>query len=198
MFSAQRSQRIPPQPRAVTVPGDAVYPPQTASPPFLVSPPFQAGRSPLGPLGCFLRPFAPPLHWHGNTLYKALVSHTPILLALCALAAIAAASPAAAHAILVESTPAVRATVLPGALTIVLRFNSRIDAGRSKIILTAPPPAAPARLAITADALPDRLHANTNLTPGAYTLRWQVLATDGHITRGIVPFTVAPATPAAP
>jgi methionine-rich copper-binding protein CopC len=26
--------------------------------------------------------------------------------------------------------------------------------------------------------------------PGAYTLKWQVLATDGHITRGSVPFIV--------
>lgn len=91
-----------------------------------------------------------------------------------------------------------RATVPPGPLAIVLRFNSRIDAGRSKITLTAPPPAAPARLAITADALPDRLHASATLAPGEHTLRWQVLAIDGHITRGIVPFTVAPATPAAP
>jgi hypothetical protein len=28
------------------------------------------------------------------------------------------------------------------------------------------------------------------LTPGVYVLRWQVLAIDGHITRGDVPFTV--------
>jgi len=28
------------------------------------------------------------------------------------------------------------------------------------------------------------------LAPGKYTLRWQALAVDGHITRGEVPFTV--------
>jgi len=28
------------------------------------------------------------------------------------------------------------------------------------------------------------------LAPGAHVLRWQVLAIDGHITRGDVPFTV--------
>ena len=28
------------------------------------------------------------------------------------------------------------------------------------------------------------------LQPGEYTVRWQVLAVDGHITRGDVPFTV--------
>jgi hypothetical protein len=30
----------------------------------------------------------------------------------------------------------------------------------------------------------------TLTTPGAYVVRWQVLAIDGHITRGDVPFTV--------
>jgi methionine-rich copper-binding protein CopC len=34
------------------------------------------------------------------------------------------------------------------------------------------------------------LEANVTLAPGAYTLHWQVLAVDGHITRGNVPFTV--------
>jgi len=28
------------------------------------------------------------------------------------------------------------------------------------------------------------------LRPGTYRLRWQVLASDGHITRGEIPFTV--------
>jgi methionine-rich copper-binding protein CopC len=30
------------------------------------------------------------------------------------------------------------------------------------------------------------------IQPGSYRLRWQVLALDGHITRGDIPFTVAP------
>jgi methionine-rich copper-binding protein CopC len=30
------------------------------------------------------------------------------------------------------------------------------------------------------------------LGSGAYRLRWQVLAVEGHITRGDIPFTVAP------
>jgi len=37
---------------------------------------------------------------------------------------------------------------------------------------------------------PDILAAHLDLTPGSYVLRWQVLAVDGHITRGDVPFTV--------
>ena len=34
--------------------------------------------------------------------------------------------------------------------------------------------------------------AETDLQPGDYVARWQVLAVDGHITRGDVPFTVTP------
>jgi methionine-rich copper-binding protein CopC len=34
------------------------------------------------------------------------------------------------------------------------------------------------------------LLARADLSPGAYSVRWQVLAVDGHITRGEVPFTV--------
>jgi hypothetical protein len=37
---------------------------------------------------------------------------------------------------------------------------------------------------------PDLLTSTVTLVPGAYVLRWQVLAVDGHITRGDVPFTV--------
>ncbi len=37
----------------------------------------------------------------------------------------------------------------------------------------------------------DTLQTSAELTkPGAYVVRWQVLAIDGHITRGDVPFTV--------
>lgn len=35
------------------------------------------------------------------------------------------------------------------------------------------------------------LNAHATLTPGNYTLRWQALSTDGHITRGEIPFSVS-------
>jgi methionine-rich copper-binding protein CopC len=39
---------------------------------------------------------------------------------------------------------------------------------------------------------PDTLSAHaTDLKTGPYRIRWQVLATDGHITRGDVPFKVS-------
>ena len=37
---------------------------------------------------------------------------------------------------------------------------------------------------------PDLLTGRAELVPGSYVLHWQVLAVDGHITRGDVPFTV--------
>jgi methionine-rich copper-binding protein CopC len=108
---------------------------------------------------------------------------------LLTLLLIAAAGPAWAHAILVQSTPAALSHVKAGPITAILRYNSRIDAARSKLTLTGPNGPAQ-RLAVTAGDTPDSLHADITLAPGAYTLRWQVLATDGHITRGNVPFTV--------
>ena len=47
-----------------------------------------------------------------------------------------------------------------------------------------------ANLPIEPDGPPDLLTASVTLTPGAYVMRWQVLAIDGHITRGDVVFTV--------
>ncbi len=97
---------------------------------------------------------------------------------------------AAAHAILVKSQPAPRATVPPGSLTLDLTFNSRIDAARSSLTLTRPDKTR-TPVPVLSVPEPDRLTAVTQVTPGPHVLRWQVLAVDGHITRGDVPFTVA-------
>ncbi len=95
---------------------------------------------------------------------------------------------AAAHAILMESQPAAQATVPPGLCEIRLRFNSRIDHARSRLALRT----GQAESALTLDPTSpaDVLATSTTLAPGTYVLRWQVLAVDGHITRGDVPLTV--------
>ena len=104
-----------------------------------------------------------------------------------------AAAPCFAHAILVDSIPAPNAHLAPGPLTIKFRYNSRIDTGRSKLTLTSPD-GTETRLVIGDGGAPAMLTASATVGPGAYTLRWQVLAVDGHITRGTVPFSVdAPA-----
>lgn len=95
---------------------------------------------------------------------------------------------AAAHAILLESQPATGATVAAGAIHLFLRYNSRIDQARSRLELRAPGKMV-AILKLSPSG-PDTLEAETTLSPGAWTLRWQVLAVDGHITRGDVPVVV--------
>ncbi|MBS0559739.1 MAG: copper resistance protein CopC [Proteobacteria bacterium] len=109
--------------------------------------------------------------------------------ALAALLVACFAAGAWAHAVLVRSTPAAGGSVPAGELAFELHYNSRIDAGRSRLTLTGPGHAGTV-LPVRAGAVPDELRAAATLAPGAYTLRWQVLATDGHITRGDVPFTV--------
>jgi methionine-rich copper-binding protein CopC len=47
-------------------------------------------------------------------------------------------------------------------------------------------------LTIAASSMSNELSTAADLAPGQYTLRWQALALDGHITRGDLPFTVVP------
>ena len=95
---------------------------------------------------------------------------------------------AAAHAILLDSEPAAHATVPPGPTGIRLRFNSRIDHARSRLALRS----GQAERVLTLDPASsvDVMAATSDLSPGDCVLRWQVLAVDGHITRGEVPLTV--------
>ena len=105
------------------------------------------------------------------------------------LTAIFAGLPVWAHAILVESTPAANGTVQGPKVVIRLRFNSRVDAAHSRLYVNTP--VGQTQIKTDSQPAPDTLSGTaTNLKPGEYQLRWQVLAVDGHITRGEVPFTV--------
>lgn len=106
-------------------------------------------------------------------------------------ATLAGAAPASAHAILVDSTPVIGGSVPAGMVAIRLRFNSRIDIERSRLTLTRPD-ATKTVLPIAQDVTDDVLATSATLTAGAYSIRWQVLAVDGHITRGDIRFTVGP------
>ena len=99
-------------------------------------------------------------------------------------------APAFAHAVLLESSPALKSAVSGPDVPVKLRFNVRIDALRSRLTLIRPDGSAQA-LEINKQTPPDTLLAEAaGLAAGAYRLRWQVLASDGHITRGEIPFTV--------
>ena len=98
---------------------------------------------------------------------------------------------ASAHAVLLESTPSLKSSVAGPDVPIKLRFNVRIDASRSRLTLVGPLGFGQA-LEISKASPADALVANAaGLLPGQYRLRWQVLASDGHITRGEIPFAVS-------
>ena len=103
-----------------------------------------------------------------------------------------------AHAILLESLPAAGASVQAGAVTLRFRFNSRVDHVRSRLTLVGPDRSETV-LKLDRGTNDEVLASHADLIPGNSVVRWQVLALDGHITRGEIAFTVAPApTPAAP
>ncbi len=122
------------------------------------------------------------------------MSRLPFTAAVLAAAALISTAPAQAHAILLESQPAPQAAVPPGPAAISLKFNSKVDHARSRIALRAN--GTETTLPIDPSSAADGMAAKATLSPGAYVVRWQVLAVDGHITRGDVPFTVqAPSAP---
>jgi hypothetical protein len=99
-------------------------------------------------------------------------------------------SPAYGHAILLSAMPGISQAIQGPNVPITLRFNSRIDAHRSRLLLVTPS-GDQRTLPINEKAPPDSLHSEVKgLAGGTYILRWQVLAADGHITRGEVPFRI--------
>jgi copper resistance protein C len=118
-------------------------------------------------------------------------SHCRLILALLVLVLLAAASQTAwAHAILMSSTPKADSTVKGPNFAILLRFNVRIDGSRSRLHLVAPD-GSMASIGAVEQPSPAILKSSAvGLKPGAYRLTWQVLASDGHISSGEIPFTV--------
>jgi len=97
---------------------------------------------------------------------------------------------ARAHAIVVAAQPAMNSAVQPGELEIRLDFNSRIDQKRSRLSLQRPDGTEVA-VATTAGGAAETLAGRAQVAvEGRWTLRWQVLSLDGHITRGEVSFSV--------
>ncbi|HEY1329345.1 MAG TPA: copper resistance CopC family protein [Casimicrobiaceae bacterium] len=95
-----------------------------------------------------------------------------------------------AHAIVIAASPAAGAEVAAGDLDIRLEFNSRIDPDRSRLALRDPENRMQPVDPRPSDA-PNVLAGHARVaTPGRWTVHWQVLSRDGHITRGDIPVTV--------
>lgn len=114
---------------------------------------------------------------------------------LAALVLLACSLPATAHAVLVSSSPKNNATVKAAPKRVVLRFDARIEKPVTQVTLfdskgkkVALPPAPNGYSAGPANQLSVPM---PSLKPGAYRLEYRVLATDGHLTPGLVRFTVA-------
>ncbi len=110
-----------------------------------------------------------------------------------AIAAMALAVPqlALAHAVLVDSTPKDGSVVHGPTLHVALKYNSRVDGPRCTLSIVDPD-GHQQSLSIEGQSSPNEIDAEaTGLHKGAYTLQWQALASDGHITRGAIRFQVA-------
>jgi copper resistance protein C len=94
------------------------------------------------------------------------------------------------HAVLLSSTPPKSGLVKGPDITITLEFSLRVDGLRFPLSLLEPDgtvkpidtPTQPAANFLSA--------TGHGLGRGTYVLRWKVLAVDGHITSGTVPFEV--------
>jgi hypothetical protein len=127
----------------------------------------------------FINPRAEPLHPGGMSRIA-----RKLLVAVLSLAAVAYG-----HAIVLSTTPAQRQEVSGPDVPVNLRFNSRIDTKRSRLILVMPD-GKQVVLTLSEASGQSLISEAKGLKSGSYLLRWQVLASDGHISRGEVPFRV--------
>jgi copper resistance protein C len=113
-----------------------------------------------------------------------------VLMTVIAVALVLTTRVALAHAVLVFSSPSANGSAQGPDVPISLKFNSRVDGARSTLMITAEDGKS-TRLALDPQSAPDTLTARASaLVSGKYAIKWQVLAVDGHITRGQIPFEV--------
>jgi len=118
------------------------------------------------------------------------------LVALAALVlAIARPGQGEGHGIVIDSTPKHQETVT-APKRLVIRFNSRLEKKLCSVTLVGPQQGAVLLVRQEDDPAPDTLvYPLPALKPGQYRVKWKVLATDGHVTEGVIAFTVAEDTP---
>jgi copper resistance protein C len=102
-------------------------------------------------------------------------------------------APAAAHSLLLGSTPAADAVIAASPPYVSLRFNNRVERRLSRVhlvdergVVAVAPIAGGDEPAHTVRA------AVPPLTPGVWRVEWQVFSTDGHVVNGSYAFRLAP------
>jgi methionine-rich copper-binding protein CopC len=109
---------------------------------------------------------------------------------LALIVSLALSGQAWAHSALLESKPAANASIAAGETEIMLKFDSRVDAKRSRLTLELP---GGKRITLTpsqGDGLGAIKAKAEVVTAGPGKLLYEVLSLDGHIARGAVTFTV--------
>ena len=100
---------------------------------------------------------------------------------------------AAAHSLLLESTPAAGSTLPAAPRELRLRFNNRIEKPLSRVRLVDGTGARRQLTLAAGTGSADRLVAAIPpLPPGTWRVEWQVLSTDGHVVAGRFEFKIAP------
>lgn len=98
---------------------------------------------------------------------------------------------AAAHSLLLESSPAAEAVVPAPPSQVSLRFNNRIEKTLSRVRLVDARGSRRDLSVATTEGTPDRVIATMpRLDAGQYRVEWQVLSTDGHIVSGRFSFRI--------
>jgi len=133
-------------------------------------------------------------HWRRNRDMRPGICLAVV--AALALAALARPERAPGHGIVIDSTPKHQETVT-APKQLVIRFNSRLEKRLCSVTLLGPQQTSVLLIRQETDAPPDTLiYPLPELKPGPYRAKWKVLAADGHVTEGVILFTVSGAAAA--
>jgi len=136
-----------------------------------------------------------PEPWLSRRDSNATVASVPraLIVAACAAAfTLAWPAPASAHAYLVRSSPAARATVARAPERVQLWFNERLEPAYSRAsVWNADAQRVDAGDVRVGPGEPTRLSVGVPPLPaGAYTVKYRVLSVDGHVVEAEFAFTV--------
>jgi len=103
-------------------------------------------------------------------------------------------APAAAHSLLLSSSPTADAVLTASPSVVMLRFNNRIEKRLSRVRLVDERGTVAAAPTGRADdeAAESLLAVVPPLAPGVWRVEWQVFSTDGHVVTGSYQFRLAP------